>query len=138
MFQSWLEGGGSRYLSLALDAALDGVQAPTVTVTAPHELHQRNITKITDDPRVLEGVAACFPGCNRLSVRLRAGGGGETRRERQEAARRAQLDALRAVVVEQPVVQGIEKLFQARLTEVRLPDEPPAVAQDHSAPTRNS
>lgn len=129
-FQVWLDAGGNRYSSIALDVGLASVAPPTVHVQAAHELHARNARALAADPRIATGIAACFPGCSRLEVGLRRGDAPRTRREQLQAERHALLEELREKMAENDVVKRIESLFGARIAQVLPPDEPPSVARD--------
>ncbi len=113
-----------------MDVALDRCQPPTVYAVTPHDLHQRNAQPLLDDARVRLGIAACFPGCQRLEIGLRAAHHpGRTRREKAQIARAALEARLREELLADPRIQQIQGRLGARLQRVAPPDEAPEAAR---------
>ena len=124
-FLDWCALGGARFLVLAQHSALERVDAPAVHVWVAHEFQQRNVVFWQESDWVRRGVAALFPGCDRLVVSVRPSGASAalTRTERRRQERDARVAALTDKLHADPLVQRIQQVFDARLVRVTPVDE---------------
>lgn len=124
-FLDWCALGGARFLVLAAHSALERVDAPAVHVWVAHEFQQRNVTFWQESDWVRRGVAALFPGCDRLVVSVRPAGASAalTRTERRRQERDARVAALTDKLQADSLVQRIQQVLDARLVRVTPVDE---------------
>ncbi len=125
--QSWLHQGRHGLHLLAWDSVIVGAEPPVLQVWMAGDFQQGNAKAWADDPWVKKGLAAYFPGCTALNLRLRPPGAEQlTRKERRDADRRARIAALTENVRQDPLVKKLGDVLGARLAAVVPDDERPA------------
>jgi hypothetical protein len=126
-FQAWLDLGHSGLQMLARHAVITAASPPHLEARMAGQFHAENAPNWTEDPWVVRGLAAYFPGCARVRARRRLEGSPLlTRQERKDEARRVQIAALRARLSEDPLVQRLVESLGASMKDVVPEGERPA------------
>jgi len=126
-FQAWLDLGHNGLHLLARHAVVVGVDAPNLDVQMAGNFHAENAPNWSEDPWLVKGLAAYYPGCTRVRPAQRPPGSTLlTRQERKDEARRQQIAALREQLAAEPVVQQLIQTLGATLKDVVPDGEKPA------------
>ena len=121
----WLKAGGVAFDVWADKSALLRVAPPLLRVVFPSSFTCSQAQIRQHHERVLLGVAAYFPECERAEAQVRPQKDGfETWEEKQFAAREARRAALREKLEAEPRIVAIKDILGGELKDVYLDDEP--------------
>jgi DNA polymerase III subunit gamma/tau len=126
-FQAWLDLGHSGLQMLARHAVVTAAKPPHLEARMAGQFHAENAPNWTEDPWVVRGLTAYFPGCTRVRASRRLKGSPLlTRQERMNEARRAQIAALRSRLSLDPLVIRLVETLGASMKDVVPDGEKPA------------
>lgn len=124
-FRRWLKAGGVAFDVWADKSALLRVAPPIVRIAFPSPFATSQAQLRQTSQRIVLGVAAYFPDCERVEAQVRPQKEGfETWEEKEAAAREERRAALRQRLEEDPHVMDVLAVLGGSIRTVFLDDEP--------------
>jgi hypothetical protein len=108
---------GRAWDTFAENIVLLGRESATLVIGVGTAYRERVAPKL-EAPELKAAVAALFPGLARVELRERVEGEGRSQKEHRDERRRNHLEALRAQVDKDPMIQRVRELLGAEIVQV--------------------